>query len=62
MSKRKVLRFTITCSGETDNDIESALNEAVSRITEGFSSGTDRNDTGAFYFTVTDVPEEEAPA
>lgn len=51
MSKQTpVKRFTITLEGKEDGDIESAVDEVRRLIHEGYTSGFNANDSGAFHF------------
>lgn len=55
-------KFNLVVTGNTESDYEDALAEALNRIRSGNTSGSDRNDGGAFYFDSTvDVPEGERP-
>ena len=53
---KRANRTTITIELEwaDESDKEDALREAVSKIEEGYSSGFDSNDDGAYSFTVRD--------
>jgi hypothetical protein len=51
-------QFIITCAGFEEGDIECAFEESIRLIKQGFLSGWDRNETGAFSFEV----KEEVPA
>lgn len=56
-------RITITLRGNNDGDLESALDEVLRLLREGYQSGHNSNESGAFYFTTTDdVPTGEEPA
>lgn len=56
-------KITIVVSGADEGDIESAIAEAVRHVNEGYTSGHNRNDTGAYHFDVShDVPPEEQPS
>lgn len=46
-------KITIEIEGETEYDLELALDEAVSRIEDGNVFGFDSNESGRFTFTVT---------
>jgi hypothetical protein len=48
----KLVSVQINAQGKTHGDIELALEEALSRIRQGFTSGGDRNESGFFNFTV----------
>jgi hypothetical protein len=49
---------TITVSGKQDGDIELGIEEALRRIKQGNTSGSDSNDDGSFRF---EVEGEEEP-
>lgn len=53
------LKIELELTGDEEGDIEQALDEAVRLIREGYTSGMDKNETGSFNFTVTDVGAEE---
>lgn len=56
-------KITIVARGETEEDLQDAIAEAVRRIRNGNTSGSDRGDAGGFYFTVsTDLLAGELPA
>lgn len=56
-------KIVIVVRGTSEAEVQSAVDEANSRISQGFTSGTDRNDNSGFYFDVSDdVPESERPA
>ncbi len=54
-----MLTGTIDFQGETLDDVALAIEEAARRIAEGFTSGKDSNESGAFSFAV-DGEEGEA--
>lgn len=54
----KLQTITLNLNGKTARDLELALQEAISRIEAGSSSGSDKNDTGGFSF---DVKSEVEP-
>jgi len=57
------IKYTIVVRGDTEEDRDAALSEAINRIKAGNLSGTDRNDDGGFYFDSTqDVPAGDWPA
>lgn len=63
MKTQMCRRFTITCRGQSYDDIELARQVAATKIEEGYLEGHDCDDTGAYHFTVTeDVPKGEWPA
>ena len=45
-------KIVIVARGDTEADLELALEEALKRIRDGYLSGSDRNDEGGFYFQV----------
>ena len=49
-------------SGETEADLETAFDEAIRRIASGNSRGWDRNDSGAFSFSVCETRGQEPEA
>lgn len=49
-------KIEIIIEGDDQGDLEIALEEAMRKIQEGYTSGADRNDTGSYSF---DVSEEE---
>lgn len=56
-------KITIVVRGETESDFEDAFNEAVDRLNAGCISGSDRNESSAFYFENSDqVMPAEVPA
>lgn len=59
MAKKPIKRVTITLEGKTDGDIETATEEVAKSICEGYLSGNDSNETGAFSFEVTEAPKKE---
>lgn len=59
----KYKKITIVCSGENDDDIAEAIYQATKHVVAGYFTGHNSNDTGAYYFDVTeDVPRKERPA
>ena len=52
-----MLNVTINAKGRTLNDIQEALEEALSKVRQGFTSGSDENSTGKYDF---DVEGDEA--
>lgn len=52
-----MLQLLITCNGNTESDLEDALNEARKRFREGNTSGFDRNTGSSFNFEVTGEKE-----
>lgn len=51
----KKILYTITCEGETEEDLNQAFEEAHRLIKEGFTSGYDQNDTGSYSFDLTEL-------
>lgn len=47
----------IEFTGESDGDIELAIEAALESIRRGNTSGFDRNDTGSYTFSLTDEGE-----
>ncbi|MCU1136962.1 MULTISPECIES: hypothetical protein [Stenotrophomonas] len=52
-----MLQLVITCNGNTETDLDEALNEARKRFREGNTSGFDRNTRSSFNFEVTGEKE-----
>ena len=55
MAKKKDWKKTtivITLEGKDEGDLETALDQVVSSVREGYSSGGDGNETGCYYFDV----------
>lgn len=50
-------RVTIDMSGVTEHDLDTAFEEAVKLLKEGYLSGLNGNDTGNFTFK-TETPDE----
>lgn len=46
-------KIEITLSGETDGDIQFALEQVVMLLGEGYESGADSNGSGSYSFSVT---------
>lgn len=42
--------FTIKITGNTEGDIDLAIDEVASKIKQGFESGFDMNESGSFHF------------
>ena len=60
MSKEICKRVVITVRGKSPGAIEAGLAEAMRN---GYVTGHDANDTGAYYYDVSDdVPKEDWPA
>jgi len=57
-----MLKGTIEFTGSTESDVESAVEEALTRIKAGNLSGSDNNDSGSFTFTVSGTDETETEA
>lgn len=45
----------INVSGDTEEDMEMAMEEAFSKIKEGYLSGGDKNETGAYSFDINNI-------
>lgn len=58
MTKKKGLSLKLTVTGNTTQDLTDALRETLRLVSEGYQSGFDRNDTGAYSF---DMTGEEVP-
>ena len=52
MTTRTIL--TIKISGETDFDLEIAMEEVIRKVKEGYLSGFDSNETGDYEFSVSE--------
>lgn len=48
-------KMTLEIEGIETFDLELALNEALKRVSEGYTSGFDRNDTGKYQFSITTI-------
>ena len=56
-------KFTIVVAGETDTDVDQAMEEAMRLIKAGNLAGSDQNAKASFYFDSTsDVAQAEMPA
>lgn len=53
-----MIRGQIEFSGETLGDCEQAIEEALLRIMDDYTSGGDRNESGSFWFEVETVEED----
>jgi hypothetical protein len=53
-SPATVKRLVITIEGFDDGDLETALEVVEHAVAEGYLSGFDRNDTGAYHFYITE--------
>lgn len=51
----KKILYTITCEGETEEDLNLAFEEAGRLIKEGYTSGHDSNNTGSYSFDLTEL-------
>jgi hypothetical protein len=54
----RVNRLTLTIEGLDDNDLEFALEEVMRIVKAGLSTGYDKNETGAFYFRITEEDQQ----
>jgi hypothetical protein len=60
---QQVKKIVIVARGSEEGAVDMAVEEAMRRIEAGNLSGGDRNESGAFYFDVTEnVPAAELPA
>lgn len=57
---RQRLQYQIEIEGCNEGDIELARDEAFRLIREGFLTGGDENETGRYYFMVTDTTHAES--
>jgi hypothetical protein len=55
-------KIEIDIVGNTERDLEDALDEAIRRIKDGNVTGNDSNDTGSFYFSSETDGEPEPDA
>lgn len=57
-------KITIVVRGISEEDVQDAFDEAVDRLSNGCSSGSDRNDSSGFYFRnePLDLASSEMPA
>ena len=63
MSKQFCKQVTIVIRGDDESDIEQGIDEAVRLVQNGCRLGHNSNDTGAFYFAVSDhVRKKDWPA
>lgn len=53
-----MLKLEIEITGNTTSDLEIALDEVRKQVSEGFTKGFNRNDTGRYHFDVTGEEEE----
>ena len=51
------LELTIQIEGETESDLEYALEEVTRLVREGYSHGFNSNDTGSFNFDIAEPPQ-----
>lgn len=54
-----MLTLTITITGKTQSDLKLALDEVEDKVMDGYTSGLDKNEGGAYQFTI-DGEEEDA--
>lgn len=54
-----MLKVTIEATGHTRGDLTLAIQEALNRIENGYTTGMDRNETGSFTFAVDGQEEDE---
>lgn len=55
-------KYTIVVRGDDSGEAEHAFKAAVKSIQEGMTSGHNRNETSAYYFTTEGVNKEDRPA
>lgn len=48
----KIQKISLNLEGKTDRDLELALEEAIKKIKEGYTSGSDSNDSGSYSLEV----------
>lgn len=53
--KSRTIEIFVT--GNTESDLELAIEEATQRIKDGYLSGADKNETGSYSFDITDEGE-----
>jgi len=49
------IKLNIEVEGDTDSDIEIALEEVIAKVQEGYLSGFDSNESGSYSFNVKDA-------
>jgi hypothetical protein len=54
-SNTKRMKMTLEIEGVETFDLELALNEALRLVSEGYTSGFDRNETGNYRFLITAI-------
>lgn len=55
-------KFVLVVEGDTEDDYERALEEAIKQVREGYLVGANRDDCSAYYITSTAlVAEQERP-
>lgn len=60
MHARKIV---IVARGDTEADLENAINEAIRLVKQDYAEGGNSNETSGFYFNKEDnVPDGELPA
>lgn len=52
-----MLTITITATGKTSDDLELAIGEVTRLLSEGNTSGFNRNETGSFTFDISGEEE-----
>ena len=50
--EQAVLTFTVEITGQDTDDLTLALGEVLRLVNDGFTSGTDRNESGAYRFSI----------
>lgn len=53
------MELKISIEGHREGDLESALQEVLKKVKEGYTSGADSNDTGGFHFEIHGSPVEK---
>lgn len=51
-NNQKRMSMTLEIKGIETSDLELALNEALRLVTEGYTSGFDKNETGSYKFLI----------
>ena len=51
------LELTVQIRGETESDLEYALEEVLRLVREGYNHGFNSNDTGEFNFDIAEPPQ-----
>lgn len=51
--------LNLSISGHSTSDLEQALEQALSKVRQGYLAGFDSNETGSYNFTIEGSPVEE---